>query len=237
MRHMASSDQPRTDELLFERLAAAGVLVAAVSIVLTFVIGLIEGTVLPYDRLNPDFEGSFFNWASAGAELIAAFVCAVHAVVSPKRRGMFIALTLLLLYTSLDDSFVVHETMAQALEDHVSLVGTIGAQFWIVVYAPLLVAIAYFLLRAVQDELPSARRLVLAGLACFGIAIGLAIGCGDDSGKDASIDAPETFAVSGTVTGLSGTVTIAYVRVNRTDGQNSSSLVNARIQLSSPAKE
>jgi hypothetical protein len=175
MRHMASSDQPRTDELLFERLAAAGVLVAAVSIVLTFVIGLIEGTVLPYDRLNPDFEGSFFNWASAGAELIAAFVCAVHAVVSPKRRGMFIALTLLLLYTSLDDSFVVHETMAQALEDHVSLVGTIGAQFWIVVYAPLLVAIAYFLLRAVQDELPSARRLVLAGLACFGIAIGLEV--------------------------------------------------------------
>lgn len=171
-----------TEDLLCEealdvvkRLAVAGIVVAAVSIGATLVVGMVEGTLLPYDRLDPDSESSVFNWASSGAELIAAFVCAAQAVASCRHRAMFGVLAAVILYLSLDDAFVVHETIGKTLQDHIGLVAGIGEQVWTAAYAPLLVATALLLWRVVRGVRREADVLLLVGLTCFALAIGFEV--------------------------------------------------------------
>jgi len=170
-------------EHVLRRLVVIGASVAVASIAVTFVVGIVEGTVLPYDRLNPDSEISIFNWASAGSTLIAAFACIVHAIVSSRLRGTFVVLGALLLYASLDDSFVIHETIGAELSDHNSLAAKVGTPIWTVVYAPLLLAIAFLLWCVVRAARPDARKLVLAGLLCFATATGFEVMGGTPIGE------------------------------------------------------
>ena len=85
--------------VVLERVVVAGLIVAVVSFGVTMAVGILEGTIAPYDRLDPDSESSVFNWASSGTELIAAFVCAVHAVAFARSRATFSVLTGLLLFS------------------------------------------------------------------------------------------------------------------------------------------
>jgi hypothetical protein len=170
-----SAPAPDTREDVLRRLVLIGACVAGASIAVTFAVGILEGTVLPYDRLDPDSEQSFFNWASAGSTLLAAFLSAIHAIVSNRLRPAFAVLAALLLYASLDDSFVIHETIGTELGDHVSLAGKVGTPIWTVVYAPLLLLIALLLWRVVRDARQDVRRLAIVGLLCFATAMGFEV--------------------------------------------------------------
>jgi hypothetical protein len=182
-----SATVPDGREQVLRRLVVIGASVAAASIVVTFFVGLVEGTVLPYDRLDPNSETSIFNWASAGATLIATFACVVHAIVSTRMRTVFGLLAALLLYASLDDSFTIHETIGTELSENISLAAKVGTPIWTVVYAPLLVAIAFLLWRVVRDGRPDARRLVAAGLLCFVAAIGFEVMGGTPIGEPLAV--------------------------------------------------
>jgi hypothetical protein len=155
------------------RLAVAGVTVAVVSFAVTMAVGLIEGTVAPYDRLDPDSEESVFDWASTGVTLVTAFLCTVHAIAVPRRRWAYGVLAGLLLYLSFDDAFRIHETVGTDLREDLGLAASIGARLWTAAYLPLLAVVVVLLWRVVRAGPPAGLKLLLTGLACFGGAIAL----------------------------------------------------------------
>jgi len=134
---------------------------------------------------NPANEASLASWVATTQTFLFALTLWLIGWVtrgrgSVRARGWLI-LAAAFTYVSFDDGSMFHErvaTIVNAATDSFgqgSLVGRFPSYTWQFVFLPVLAAVAVFALLFLWTELkrPALRALLLAGLACFSLAIGL----------------------------------------------------------------
>jgi hypothetical protein len=114
-------------------------------------------------------EGGVWTWASSVATFAGGFAAAVHAIVFRRCRGRMILLAVVLVLFSLDDSAVLHEHAGERLTEEVDAPDYVGARIWVLLFPPVLAAVAVALWRTARD-LPEVRRATLGGLAMLAAA-------------------------------------------------------------------
>lgn len=156
-----------------ERLVILGSALAIVGVSVQTVSHLVNEFVLDGEVRNLDADAEFatFAWAGSVAIFASALGAALVAVVDDRAPLHLVAAVLAFL--SLDEVVQIHERLALRLTEGFDLPDYVGVRLWLVLYAPLLLAVAWALWgigRRLPDEI---RRILLGGLGLLVAAVAL----------------------------------------------------------------
>lgn len=122
--------------------------------------------------LDADHDQSAFAWASVSATAAAALAAALLAAV--RARWRFVVLAALLAFLSLDDLIQIHERIGE-LDDALGLPHALQFRrlVWVIVFLPLLAAVAVLLWRTAAEAPPRTGSVVRGGVIVLAAAVAL----------------------------------------------------------------
>jgi hypothetical protein len=160
---------------LSERIVLAGVALAIAAVSVQSVAHLANELVLsnPIQLLDADGEGTALAWAASVAIFAGGMASAIHALVLEGRnRRRAIALSVVLVYLSLDEIISIHERLGTAVgKDLLGLPSWADVRLWLVIYLPLLFATLVMLLDSGHQASGAARRAIFVGAGALVAAI------------------------------------------------------------------
>jgi hypothetical protein len=153
--------------------ARAGVVIAAVAVLVQTVAHLVNGLVYDLEiwSLRADLDANVFAWASSAATLVCACALLLLAALRLASARLFLFLAAATAFLSADDIGQLHEQVGAAARRIYPDVGELGATIWPVVFLPLMLATVVGLVRVLRPESDAARRVGFAGLALLGVAV------------------------------------------------------------------
>jgi hypothetical protein len=122
-------------------------------------------------NLDADAEFTTFAWAGSVSIFSAALGAALVAALEGYARLYGVAAVLAFL--SLDEIVQAHEQLALELAEGSELPDYVGVRLWLVLYGPLLLALAFVLWRFSARLRDPARRALLGGLGLLVLAVAL----------------------------------------------------------------
>jgi hypothetical protein len=153
--------------------ARAGVVVAAVAVLVQTVAHLVNGFVFDLDiwNLRADVDANVFAWASSVAMFACAAALLFLAALRPASARLYLLLAAATAFLSADDIGQIHEEIAVVARRVYADLGDTSEMIWPVVYLPLLVATVVGLVRVLRSESPTARRVGFLGLPVLSVAV------------------------------------------------------------------
>lgn len=127
---------------------------------------------LRVQRINADADLSLDGWMGTLTTGLTAWGALLLALLVPRARVALGVLAALTAYLSLDDMLSLHEAVAHALS-HRQQYAHMGYDVWPLVYFPLMCGVGWLLLRTARSGDVRTGRLLVGGLACLAVAVGL----------------------------------------------------------------
>jgi hypothetical protein len=123
-------------------------------------------------NLDADAEFAAFAWAGSVAIFAAGLGATLIATVGVGPRHLF-GIGALLAFLSLDEVVQVHEQLALELTERFDVPDYVGVRLWLVLYGPVLLALALLLWRFAAGLARAARRMLALGLGLLVAAVAL----------------------------------------------------------------
>ena len=115
-------------------------------------------------ELQASAEQNVWSWAASMATLVAGLSALLYAGSSRHSRRAW-TLGALLVYFALDDYIEIHEHLGDGVSDALSLPDYVGPRLWVVLYLPLVGAVAALLWLLAAELGGRLRNGILAGAA------------------------------------------------------------------------
>ena len=129
----------------------------------------------PLSFLDANSEGTVWSWASALATGTVTAAALLGICVEPARLGLFLSLSAVCAFLSLDDMVALHERVAEWAYETLRIAETWDSIIWPVLYFPLLFIAFLGLLRISRASPPQIRATIKLGLWAFVLALALEI--------------------------------------------------------------
>jgi hypothetical protein len=171
---LSARGEPDASAPLVERIMRVAVALAIAGAVVQTISQLLNYFVFDFEiwNLNVDADNNAFAWASSVAQFAAAFCCALLLLAGWWSFRRLLALTLILVYFSVDDIARFHEEIAYAFrEDVLGLQLAYGRVIWPIMFFPLLAAAFILLWRFAEQAPERAGRAVRLGLVMLVLAV------------------------------------------------------------------
>lgn len=144
-------------------------------------------------ELQASAEQNVWSWAASMATLVAGLSALLYAGSSRHSRRAW-TLGVLLVYFALDDYIEIHEHLGDGVSDALSLPDYVGPRLWVVLYLPLVGAVAALLWLLAAELGGRLRNGILAGAALLAAGYLLeAAGIATKRLEDAGYELPHAF--------------------------------------------
>jgi uncharacterized membrane protein len=125
----------------------------------------------PLGVLDANSERTVWTWASALATGTIAVACLLGVCVEPTRWGLFLPLSAVCAFLSLDDMIGVHERVSELIYQALEIPETWDSVIWPVLYLPLLAVAFVGLIRISSSSPPQIRASIRLGLVALVLAV------------------------------------------------------------------
>ena len=175
-----------------------GIRLALAAVAVQTVAHLVNEFALDGEISNLDADAEFATFAWAGSVAIFAAGLAVTLLATVERAPrLFYLVGAVLAFLSLDEIVQIHERLALELTEGFELPDYVGVRLWLVLYGPLLLALALVLWRFAAGLNNTGRQTLVQGLGLLVIAVGLeAVGLPTKWLDDRGVEWPDVLRIA-----------------------------------------
>lgn len=180
-----------------DRVLTLGVGLAILAVSVQTASHLANEFLLDGEIRNLDADAEFATFAWAGSVAIFAGGLGAALLAALEGRTLLYAVAAVLAFLSLDEIVQIHEQLALELAEGLDVPDYVGVRLWLVLYGPLLLALAVVLWRLGKDLGGERGATLVRGVGLLVVAVGLeAVGLPTKWLADRGVEWPDVLRIA-----------------------------------------